>query len=533
MAPTTHTPSFELEDTPMPVLDSDFDCRMSPTPPPCFPSLTSTLLSSYDPASSYTADPPIPSVLIEAPSGIISGPGGPTGGYLLRKRTKKRACVAGEDEAVGEVRTPRRPTALQLELARNPIRASPVKVSSPTHSRSSSSGHSRSMSSSSSHSRSASCGSAGTNIRSTSEGNTPAPATPRRRASGRGGELSKKRERRVSTRERINSPDKSNGRRGSLDAVGRSAGRSASDSSVVPLLHPPPVVVPYAPSYVPPPVTPTTPSRPVTYTKRKALPASSPAATRKGTNKGYKPLKSPSTPLKSPRARKATTSPSAKTASLGGIGGRWGSSNSASMLSVFARGLKKRIKGKRKADKALLKEKAKADAAAQGSSSKSATGGEGVEVGKGEGEGEMVISPPVSTVVMASPFPPTLTHFGSEVNADDEVWKRRGSVAMLDNHDDADDEQEEIELDSDDTDTDTPMSPTLPRLPTTAMQFLSISPPTPKPANPFVDEDFEMTAESSPVSVRKAQSRGKAMKVLGYEAHEAFKGALFASSLQM
>jgi hypothetical protein len=102
---------------------------------------------------------------------------------------------------------------------------------------------------------------------------------------------------------------------------------------------------------------------------------------------------------------------------------------------------------------------------------------------------------------------------------------------MVDNQDDDDGEQEfELNLDSDDN--DTPMSSTLPRLPTAAMQFLSISAPT--ASNPCVDEDFEMTPASSPISIsgsmRKAQSRGKAMQVLGYEVHAGFKGALFPSS---
>jgi hypothetical protein len=160
------------------------------------------------------------------------------------------------------------------------------------------------------------------------------------------------------------------------------------------------------------------------------------------------------------------------------------------MLSVFARGLKKRIQGKKKADKLLLEVKVQAKAVTQGSNSKMGGKEDGGEV---EGVGEMVISPPVSSIDMACTFPSN-----SGFEAEDEAGKGRGSVTMVDNQDDDadDDEEQELELDSDSDDNDTPMSSTLPRSPTAAMQFLSISAHT--ASNPFVDEDFEMRPASSP-----------------------------------
>ncbi|RXW15949.1 hypothetical protein EST38_g9907 [Candolleomyces aberdarensis] len=427
MTPHTRSASRDIEDALMTTLDSDFDTRMSATPPPSLPSLAATLLSEH------------------------SRSGAP---YPLRKRAK-RAVVSDGPEDEG---TPRRPTALQLELAKYPRRASPVKVTSPSASRSSS---------------------GSSTARSASSGSEAGPGTPRRRTSGRNGDMAKTK-RRVSTRERIYSPDKGSG----------PAGRSVSDSSTTALLISPPSFAFTSTPTIP--ITSAKTTRPDTYTKRKALPA--PSSPRKSTSKGYKPLKSPSTPLKSPRARKATTSPSAKAASLGGVGGRWGSSSSASMLSVFARGLKKRIQGKKK------KEKLKAKA-------------------KEEDAGEMVISPPPSSIGMACTFATT--------QEDEATWKRRGSVTMVE---DGDDEGQEIELDlSQDADTPMSMSDPLPRSPTTGMRLLSIEDPFGTPgARGDVDEDCEMTpGNDSPVSIsasmRKAHSRGKAMKVLGYEAFFACK----------
>ncbi|KAJ2914046.1 hypothetical protein MD484_g6379, partial [Candolleomyces efflorescens] len=170
------------------------------------------------------------------------------------------------------------------------------------------------------------------------------------------------------------------------------------------------------------------------------------------------------------------------------------------MLSVFARGLKKRMKGKKRAEeRAKAKEK---------------------EQTREEGMG-MVVSPPVSSVGVQGPC-----------LMDEEAT--RGGVSMVDDND-----EQELADNTDElytyTDPDTQMT-TLPLSPMHT-QFLSTSHPPlpiPTPSDPFVDEDFEMTPASSPVSIsgsmRKAQSRGKAMQVLGYEVHEAFKGALFPSS---
>ncbi|RXW25122.1 hypothetical protein EST38_g746 [Candolleomyces aberdarensis] len=506
MAPHARSATYllerDIEDSLMTTLDSNFDTRMSPTPPPSLPSLAPALLPPHT-----TDSIPIPPVLLEH-----STSGTP---YPLRKRVK-RAVVSDRLEDKGE-HTPRRPTALQLELAKYPRRASPVKVTSPSASRSTSG---------SSTARSASGG------RSASGRSEPGTRTPRKSASGRNGDIVNAK-RRVSTRDRICSAVKGN-------ECGGPAGGSVGDLSTTPLLISPPGAPLFTFTSTADTTDTRTPTIPIAsatttkttcpdiYTKRKALPApSSPSVSRKGTSKGYKPLKSPSTPLRSPRARKATTSPSAKAASLGGVGGRWGSSSSASMLSVFARGLKKRIQGKKQKK---LKDKA-----------------EGGKM-KEEDAGEMVISPPPSSIGMGCTF--------ASAQEVDLAWNRRGSFMMVEDNEDADDECDdghEIELDmSQEEDADTPMSMSLPlpRSPTTGMQFLSISAPindttveesfgTPG-ARSDVDQDCEMTPASSPcygvnnspvsisASMRKAHSRGKAMKVLGYEVHEAFKGALFA-----
>ncbi|KAJ2925158.1 hypothetical protein H1R20_g11938, partial [Candolleomyces eurysporus] len=188
---------------------------------------------------------------------------------------------------------------------------------------------------------------------------------------------------------------------------------------------------------------------------------------------------------------------------------------------MFARGLKKRIQGKKQEK---LKAKAK--------------GGKVKE----EDAGEMVISPPPSSMGMEFTF--------ASAQEDDLEWNRQRNFTMVEDNEDADDECDdghEIELDlSQDEDADVPMSMSLPlpRSPTTGMQFLSISTPINHTdvKDPFgtpgairdVDEDCEMMLASSPccsvnnspvsisASMRKAHSRGKAMKVLGYEAHEAF-----------